>query len=159
MSMLAIIQELDTLCTANLVPTSVDKVYQGINDEDRQVLTHDNPYLILDDGGEPKIDTVVMGQQVKQYDVIFKLVVRRMKIEDALADLLTAWIALEDLIFLPENRFIERANVRVSEELERFPDVEASLMEVGGDNAPCWRFRRSVVPYRLGFCRGGFHTP
>jgi len=157
--MWGIIQEVRDLCVTNLVSGTVDAVYLGIAGEQRQVHLKDFPYLIIDDGGEDTISTAVMGHQVKQYNVIFEIGVRWGEEEDALQQLLTRWEALEDLIFHADNRYLVRSGARIAEGIETWPSVEGGENTSGTNVATPWKWRRSSVPYRLGFCRGGYHTP
>lgn len=154
-----IIQEVQSLCVTNLVPATVDAVYLGVAGEQRQIALKDYPYLAIDDGGEETIETAAMGYQVKQYNVVFELGVREPEEDSALEELLVRWDALEDLIFNHNNRFLVHSGARVAEGIEDWPNVEQGLSTAGTNVATAWRWRRSAVPYRLGFCRGGYHSP
>lgn len=159
MSMWGVIQEVQDLCVTNLVPATVDAVYLGVSGEQRQIALKDYPYLAIDDGGEETIETIVMTHQVKQYNVVFEIGVREPEEESALQELLSRWEALEDLIFNHNNRWLAHSGVRVAEGIENFPAVETGLSTAGTTVSTAWRWRRSAVPYRLGFCRGGYHSP
>jgi hypothetical protein len=158
MSMGDVLRAVETLCTNEVqTPGIVQSIYVGVSEDERQVLLTDYPYLILDDGGESTIDTTVNGMQVKSYNVIFELGLRGLDIHDATLDLCDRWDQLEEVIFHPDNRSLSQGGVMVSESLTGFPDVTPGKLIAGNNAASTWRYRRSVVGYRLGICRGGRH--
>jgi hypothetical protein len=158
MSMEGVLRAVESLCQTEVVGAGiVDSIYVGVSEDERQVLLTNYPYLILDDGGEGTIDTVVNAMQVKSYNVIFELGTRGFDIREATLDLLSRWERLEEIIFHPDNRRLEDGAVMVCESLGGFPPVEPGKLVAGDNPASTWRFRRSTVPYRLGICRGGRH--
>jgi hypothetical protein len=158
--MATVITEVRDLLNATLVAAgTIDSVYLGIVDDERMVALKDYPFIAIDDGGEEPIDTVVMVQQVKQYNVQIQLGVRELSPEDALLAIIPIWDDLEDVIYHRDNRMLVNAGARIAEGIENFGTVEAGEMTAGTTVANAWKWRKSVIPYRMSFCRGGYHSP
>ena len=159
MSMNLLVQSLKTLCENEVrdAENIVEQVYVGVSGDQRQVIINDYPYLIIDDGGETTVETGVNAMQVKNYQIVYELGVRGLTIEDSLLDLLDRWERLEWILFHPDNRRFDVAGELVAEAIDSFSNVEVGYMTAGDNEARTWRYRRAVIPYRLGICRGGYH--